>query len=137
LRVNFSCLAELLTCSFEHGIVDLAVIFNDVDGFSITISEGRDLLGSLGPAHCVGVVLEGLDEDDSLVGDHVESVTAKIGFSVDPDLHEKSLRRIGSRWCKNHEESDLYVCVSVHFLFCFPFRIKLLSVPKAVSDITW
>jgi hypothetical protein len=28
------------------------------------------------------------------------SVTARIGFSIDPDLHEKLLRRIGSRWCK-------------------------------------
>jgi hypothetical protein len=45
------------------------------------------------------------------------SVTARIGFSVDLDLHEKSLRRIGSRWCKNHVESDLYVFVSVQFFF--------------------
>jgi hypothetical protein len=45
------------------------------------------------------------------------SVTAKIGFTVDLDLHEKLLRRIGSRWCKNHEDLDLYVCVSIHFLF--------------------
>ncbi len=74
LRINFSCLAELLTCSFEHGLVDLAVIFDDVDGFSITISEGCDLLGFFGPAHHVSVVREGLNKDDSLVGDHVESI---------------------------------------------------------------
>ncbi len=42
--------------------------------FSITISEGRDLFGSLGPAHHVGVALEGLDEDDSLVGNHVKPI---------------------------------------------------------------
>jgi hypothetical protein len=46
-----------------------------------------------------------------------QSGTARIGFSVDLDLHEKSLRRIGSRWCKNHAESDLYVFVSVQFFF--------------------
>ena len=74
LRINFSCLAELLTYSFERGLVNLAVIFDDVNGFSITISEGCDLFGSLGPAHHVGVVLEGLNKDDSLVGDHVESI---------------------------------------------------------------
>ncbi len=43
------------------------------------------------------------------------SVTARIGFFIDSDLHEKSLRRIGSRWCKNHVESDLYVFVSIRF----------------------
>jgi hypothetical protein len=57
----------------------------------------------------------------------VRSVTDRIGFSVDLDLHEKSLRRIRSRWFKNHVESDLYVFVSVHF---FPFRMNLLSVQK-------
>ncbi len=55
------------------------------------------------------------------------SVTARIGFSVDLDLHEESLRRIRSRWCKNHVESDLYVFVSVQF---FPFRMNLLSIQK-------
>jgi hypothetical protein len=43
------------------------------------------------------------------------SVTAKIGFYVDPDLHEKSLRRIGSILFQNHVESNLHVFVSVHF----------------------
>ncbi len=71
LGISFSCLAESLTCSLEHGLVNLTVIFDDVNGFSITISEGCDLLGSLGPAHCVGVALEGLDKDDSLVGNHI------------------------------------------------------------------
>ncbi len=59
------------------------------------------------------------------------SVTARIGFSVDSDLHEKSLRRIGSRWCKNHVESDLDVFVSVHFFVSvqneFVVRSKTLS----------
>ncbi len=47
------------------------------------------------------------------------SVTAKIGFSVDSDLHEKPLHRIGSRWCQNHIELNLYVFVSVQFFFVF------------------
>ncbi len=74
LRINFSCFTELLTCSFERGLVNLAIIFDDVDGFSITISEGRDLLGSLGPTHRVSVTLEGLNEDDSLVGNHIKFI---------------------------------------------------------------
>ncbi len=53
------------------------------------------------------------------------SVTTRIGFSVDSDLHEKLLHRIGSRWCKDHVELDLYVFVSIHF---FPFRMNLLSI---------
>ncbi len=57
-------------------------------------------------------------------------VTARIGFSIDSDLHEKSLRRIRSRWFKNHAESDLYVFVSIHSFFCFPFRMNLLSAQK-------
>ncbi len=74
LGINFSCLAELLTYSFECGLVNLAVIFDDINGFPITIIEGCDLLGSLGLAHCVGVALEGLDEDDSLVGNHIKPI---------------------------------------------------------------
>ncbi len=64
------------------------------------------------------------------------SVTARIGFSLDSDLHEKSLRRIGSRWCKNHVESDLYVFVSVHF---FVFHPEWICCPfkNTASDITW
>ncbi len=61
---------------------------------------------------------------------HGGSVTAKIGFSVDPDLHEKSLRRIRSISFQNHVESNLYVFVFVQFFFCFPFRIISLSVQK-------
>ncbi len=34
---------------------------------------------------------------DQQQDDH-KFVTARIGFSVDPDLHEKLLGRIGSRW---------------------------------------
>jgi hypothetical protein len=49
----------------------------------------------------------------------VQSVTARIGFSIDLDLHEKLLRRIRSRWCKNHIELDLYVFVSIQFFFVF------------------
>jgi hypothetical protein len=42
---------------------------------------------------------------------------SRIGFSVDLDLHEKMVRRIGSRRCKNHVESDLYFCFRSFFFF--------------------
>ncbi len=74
LRINFSYLAKLLTCSLEHDLVDLAITLDDVNRFSATIGEGRDLLGSLGPAHQVSVALEGLEKDNSLAGSHGKSV---------------------------------------------------------------
>ncbi len=62
------------------------------------------------------------------------SVTARIGFSIDSDLHEKLLRRIGSRWCKNHVESDLYVFVSVNF-FLFSIQNEFVVRSKTLSPI--
>ncbi len=58
------------------------------------------------------------------------SVAANICFSIDSDLHEKSLHRIESIWCQNHVESNLYVFVSFQLFFSFPFRIIFLSVQK-------
>ncbi len=65
------------------------------------------------------------------------SVTARIGFSVDLDLHEKLLRRFGSRWCKNHVESDLYVFVSIHFFFVFRSEWICCPFKNTESYITW
>ncbi len=65
------------------------------------------------------------------------SVTAKIGFSIDPDLHEKLLRRIGSILFQNHVESNLYVFVSVQFFFVFRSEFICCPFKKTVSDITW
>ncbi len=62
------------------------------------------------------------------------SVTARIGFSVDSDLHEKLLCRIGSRWCKNHVESDLNVFVSVQF-FLFSVQNEFVVGSKKLSPI--
>ncbi len=74
LRISLSRLTKLLRYSLERGLIDLAVIFDDVDKFSITIGKGRDLLGHLSLAHHVSMALKDLNKDDSLVGDHVESI---------------------------------------------------------------
>ena len=74
LRISFSCLAESLTHSLERSLVDLAIVLDDVDGLPIMIGESCDFLGSLGPAHQISFVLEGLGEDDSLTRNHIESV---------------------------------------------------------------
>ncbi len=70
------------------------------------------------------------------VGIVFRSVTARIGFSVDSDLHEKSLHRIGSRWSKNHVESD--ICFCFHSFF-FVFHSEWICCPfkNTESDITW
>ncbi len=67
-----------------------------------------------------------------------ENIRANIGFSVDLDLHEKSLHKIGSIWCQNHVESNLYVFVSVQ-LFFFVFRSESFFCPfkNTASGITW
>ncbi len=51
----------------------------------------------------------------------VAGITARIGFSVDSDLHEKSLRRIGSR------EMVQEPC-RIGSMFLFPFNFFLFSV---------
>ena len=74
LGVSLPRLAKSLTHSFEPGQVDSAIVFDDVDGDTITIVEGSDLLGAGRPAHQLGITFEGLNEDDSLIGGQVEPV---------------------------------------------------------------
>jgi hypothetical protein len=57
-------------------------------------------------------------------------VTYSLPLFVDLDQHEKLLHRIRSILCQNHVELNLYVFVSVHLFFRFPFRINFLSVQK-------
>jgi hypothetical protein len=59
------------------------------------------------------------------------SVTANIGFSVDLDLHEKLLLRIGSIWRQNHVESNLYVLFFVQFFFVF--RSESIRCPLKIT----
>jgi hypothetical protein len=67
----------------------------------------------------------------------VWSVAANIGFSVDSDLHEKLLHRIGSIWCQNRVESNLYVFVSVQLVFVFHSESIICPFKNTASDITW
>jgi hypothetical protein len=64
------------------------------------------------------------------------SVAANIGSAVDLDLHEKPLHRIGSIWCQNHVESNLYVFFFVHF-FVFHSESILCPFKITAADITW
>ena len=65
------------------------------------------------------------------------SVTANIGFSVDSDLQEKSLLRIGSIWCQNHVESNLYVFVPFNCFFVSRSESIFCPFKNTASDITW
>jgi hypothetical protein len=65
-----------------------------------------------------------------------QSVAANIGFTVDLDLHEKLLHRIGSIWCQNHIELNLYVCFFFNF-FVFHSESILCPFKITAADITW
>ncbi len=57
-----------------------------------------------------------LSDDSHLSGG---SVASKIGFSVDLNLREKLSHRIGSIWCKNPVDLNVYVFVSIQFFLFF------------------
>jgi hypothetical protein len=66
--------AKSLTCSFESGLVDLAVAFNDVDLMSNAVGKRGVLLCALIPAHGRGTMVESLNKDDGLVGGHGKAI---------------------------------------------------------------
>jgi hypothetical protein len=92
----------------------------------------------MGPGHSQyfgnGLWVESVLIVSRMVSHCTGSVTARIGFSVDLDLHEKTLRRIESRWCKNHVELDLHVFVSIHILF-FSVQNEFVVCSKTLSPI--
>jgi hypothetical protein len=63
-------LQKSLTRSFESGLIDLAVAFDDVNLTSSAVGERGDLPCALIPAHCSGTTVESFNNDDSLVGGH-------------------------------------------------------------------
>ncbi len=67
-------LAKPLTRSLQRGLIDLAIAFDDVDGYTRAVGEGGDLLGALVSSHCSGEIEEGLGEDDGLTSCHVETI---------------------------------------------------------------
>ncbi len=75
-------LAEPLTRSLERDHVNLAVVLDDVDGDSLTIGEGCDVLGSLEPAHRVILALKSLNEDDSLLGAMLNPLVSALSLSA-------------------------------------------------------
>jgi hypothetical protein len=64
----------LQNLSHEIGLVDLAVALYDVNWTSGAVGESGDLSCALVPAHRSGATVEGLDEDDSLVGGHGKAI---------------------------------------------------------------
>ncbi len=68
LGIRLPRLAKNLTCSFESGLVDLAIALYDVDWMSGAVGESGDLPCALVPANHSGMTVEGFDKDDGLVG---------------------------------------------------------------------
>jgi hypothetical protein len=67
-------LAKSLTCSFESGLVDLAVALDDSNRLTSTVDKCGDLLGPFNPVHCGGVAMESFDKYNTLVGCHGEPI---------------------------------------------------------------
>ena len=75
-RHRLAGLAKSLTCSLQCGLVNLAITFDDVDGYTRAraVSEGGDLLGAHVPTHRGGAIEESLCEHNGLIGGHVEAI---------------------------------------------------------------
>ncbi len=67
-------IAKSLARSFQGGLIDLAIAFDDVDGYTRAVGEAGDLFGALVPTHRSGATEEGLGEYDSLICGRVETV---------------------------------------------------------------
>ncbi len=52
-----------------------AVILDYVDGMTVRVFGGCNVLGSRVPSHLGALALERLDKDDSQVGRHVEAIS--------------------------------------------------------------
>ena len=63
-----------LSHSLQGGLIDLAIAFDDVDGYTRAVSEGGDLFGALVPTHRSGATEEGLGEDNGLICGHGETI---------------------------------------------------------------
>ncbi len=59
---------------FESSLVNLAIAVYDVDWTSGFDSESGDLPCALVPAHCGGEMVEGLNENDGVVGGQYEAM---------------------------------------------------------------
>ncbi len=67
--------AETFTGGAKGGFVDLPIFFDDVDGVTVPIGEGGDVLVSGVSSHFSAKVLKNLDECDDLIGCHVEPIS--------------------------------------------------------------
>ena len=87
LSISFPSLTEALTLCFERRLVDLTILFDDIDSVAITIDKGSDLLRALVPAHLGCLAMKSFNEDDGLDDGHgktfgkclvVKSLTASL-----------------------------------------------------------
>jgi hypothetical protein len=63
--------AETLTGGAKSCFVNLPAVLDDVDGVTIPVGEGGDVLVCGVPSHFSAMALKSLDERDGLIGCHV------------------------------------------------------------------
>ncbi len=66
--------AETFAGGEKGCFVDLTVVLDDVDGVTIPVREGSDVLVSGVPSHFSATALKSLDERDDLIRCHVELI---------------------------------------------------------------
>ncbi len=72
--MDFSRLAESLTCRFESGLINLAITFDDVNLATGAGGKQGNLHCALVPVHHRGMTVERFNKDDGLVGGHGKAV---------------------------------------------------------------
>jgi hypothetical protein len=64
----------MFTGGAKGGFVDLPIVLDDVDGVTVPVGKGGDVLVSGVPSHFSATALKSLDERDDLIGCHVEPI---------------------------------------------------------------
>jgi hypothetical protein len=73
LGIGLPSLVETFAGSLEGSLVDLTVAFDDVNGVTILVLEGSNVLGSSISANFGAASLEHFNKGDGLIGSHVET----------------------------------------------------------------
>ncbi len=67
----FALVLESAPAAEQKRSVDLPIVLDDVDGVTVPVGEGGDVLVSSVPSHFSATALKSLDERDNLIGCHV------------------------------------------------------------------
>jgi hypothetical protein len=64
----------MFACGAKDRLINLPVVFDDVDIDAIPVLEGGDVFGAGVPSHLSALALKSFGEDDSLVRHHIDAI---------------------------------------------------------------